>query len=544
MITVLKNPAAHNFSKSPVICELETDNNLVSGNFGDKAKFIFYVPPNPVDHDVIAIVTGVYGGFLGQNFEFTNGFTFNQVMPLRSVGQTDSEYYDDVLAAIQSIAYFATFYSVSYVGGGGFVFEAVAAGPLYSDQFSGVTGTGFSFTNLINGTDNFLTNVPRPNYKLGIDVYVEKSMGYPINTYDKVYSAEKEPTLNKVIFDISTILNTQLEIYFPTPNQSAPTFCVQTCKHFFVEFREMYGSPIANQVVTATPDSELMFPSAPSSYEGLILKAGLSPKWNRFLPMNQFAGLIWSYPLYLTVRPGPIKIKIKQPEFIYFCFPANCVNPKIKITTFYKDGSPSVSYQSAYTGTMYAGFVGCFPINPAGSGIYYEMLNGEAVRFEAWIVAAADTSIIVSPIVHYIPDYSPLGDDKIFLFENSMGGVDTFRSEGKYEADTTIEKEISSRRYVTTDSAHLGTSTNSENRKTDTLKVFSGWKTKDELDWAEEIFLAKNAVEVIDWVIYMPITVLSTKIRKHDADFSLFRFELEYEYQFKSTVTDRLAAAI
>ena len=59
MITVITNPCAHNFSKSPVICELETDNSIYSGDFGDKAKFVFYITSNPITGDSFRIGTGV-----------------------------------------------------------------------------------------------------------------------------------------------------------------------------------------------------------------------------------------------------------------------------------------------------------------------------------------------------------------------------------------------------------------------------------------------------------------------------------------------------
>jgi hypothetical protein len=542
MITVLTNPCAHNFSKSPVICELETDNAFYSGDFGDKAKFIFYLPPTPTIHSHFKVETGSVSSW----FYFTNGVPSSPYVqiPLRGIGVTDLDYYNDILAIILADSAITTNYNVTYVGGGGFLFEALLPGSTHSNTTSSVGGVDLSFTNLVNGTTNMLTDVPRPNYKIGIDVYVQTERTVPVAVMQKVYSGEKSPFNNKVKFDLQKIVNAYLDYYFPTPNQSISNVALQACKLFQVVIRELYGSPIVEYVPTCAPDPILVAPGSNDLFPKDILKAGFAPRWNKIQPQNQLDAYIWNYPLNLTVRPYVIKIKKEQPEYIFFCFPADCLEPVVKLTSYFEDGTNAVTYQYKFTGTMYKGFVGCFPIKPSGSTIMTNMAAGNAIKFTAQIVADADHATGISPLVTYIPDYNPLGDDRIFLFSNSMGGCDTFRSEGYYEQDVEIEREVSSRIYYTTDDAHIGDEVTSQSFKTNILKAYSGWKTADEIHALEDLLLAEYKVEIFEYTQYMPITIVSKKYRKHKTNEFLKAIEIEYYHQIKSPVTDRLAAAL
>lgn len=542
MLTVITNPSDHNFSRSPVICEIETDNMLVSGDFGDKAKFVFYIPPNPIEGNEFKVANNEPIGLWLIFTAFTNPVKWT--IPLRIAGATDFQFYTAVLARINLSTTIFARYVVTYIGSGGFLFESILPGNIYSALGCAVSGTGFSFTNLLNGTTNMLTNVPRPNYKIGIDVYVERAIGWPTNVMDKIYSADKEPLNSKVKFDLSKIIDTQLEYYFPLEQQSFSNICRQTSKHFQVVMREIYGSPAIEHVTSATPNTALASPGLPITFEAFILKAGLSPKWSRVLPSNQLDAYVWSYPLLLSVFSIHKKIKFRQPEYIYYCFAATCINPVLKVTTYYADGSTVDAYQSLFSGTMYKGFVGCFPVNFDSSVLYNEMLTGNAVKFTVGICSNLDHSILIAGGGTYIPDYTEIGDDKIFLFTNSMSGVDTFRTEGNYIKDIEFQNENSSRLYYTSDLPHLGTEVNTQQQKTNTFKAYSGWVTEDVLICMEEFFLSKYKVEVEDFIFYSPITITSKKINVHETNEFLFRFEFEYYHQYKSSVTDKLSAGL
>lgn len=541
MITVITNPSDHNFSRSPVICELETDNMFTSGDFGLHAQFVFYIPTNPANND--EFVVREFGG-ASQTFVFTNGVNpLKWTIPLRSIGQTDTQYYNIILGRLVLSSMF-TDYDITYIGGGGFKFIARLPGNTYSDGGCGINvGSGYSFNNLVNGTNNFLTNVPRPNYKLAVDLWVERTSSFPSGPFDLVYSSEKEPVNNRFRIDLSRMLDIQLEYYFPAANLNIGVHCNQTCKRFYVVLRELYGNPATNQVTYAQPNSALAAPGQPITFSAHILKSGLAPRWNKIQPIQQLSAYVWSYPLNLTTK-NTRRIKLYQPEFLFFCFSSHVIYPKLRITTFYANGTTNVAYQSLFNGAMREGFVGCFPVTPAGSIPFYEMLNGDAVKFEAVVVESSNPTVPVSQPMTYIPDYADLGQNRIFLFTNSMGGVDTFRTEGSYEHDVEFESVVSSRNYFTSDPGHLGSTVESGQFKTDKFNAYSGWMSKEDANWLEDFFLAKYKVEVIDQILYVPIRILSKGYRRHESDENLFRVEFQYMHQQTSPVTDRLAAAL
>lgn len=540
MLTVITNPSDHNFSRSPVICEIETDNYIQNENLGLHALGIFSITGSGLVGYYIKIISAA----ITLQLDFINSIV-PTVGKIRVKVPADSfpTYWNKVLSDIQLNTGLTALYTVTQDGLGGFFFLAILPGNTYSLTASFINGLGLYYYDNTIGTDDIVIG-PRVNYKIGIDVYVERAMGFPTNVLDKICSFEKEPINNIVKMDLSKFIDTQLDYYFPTPNQSASNHCRQTSKHFYVGLREIYGSPAVEHVTAAAPDIALASPGLPITFEAFILKAGFSPRWSRIQSKLQLAAYLWSYPLTLTVFPSTKKIKLFQPEYLFYCFAANCGNPILKVTTYYADGTTVDAYQSLYSGTMYKGFVGCFPVNFSGSIIYYEMLNGDAVKFTVDLYSDLDHSTLIVGGGTYIPDYNAMGDDKIFMFTNSMSGVDTFRSEGSFTKDTEFSNETSTRIYYSTDLPHLGTEDNSQHLKTNIYKAYSGWLTKDEIVCMEELFLAKYKVEVEDLIYHHPITITSKKITPHETNEFLFKIEFEYYHQYKSQVTDTLKAAL
>lgn len=549
-LTIIKNPSHYNFSKSPVMCEIETDNMLISGNFGDKARFIFYVPANPIDLDIIVLSTNYIGLIV---FRFTNGTPAPSEwgINLRGGGQTLSSYYNYVLARLQANTSAASRYSITHIGNGGFLFEALNGGVQDSNLSSLVVGTDFLFINLKDGTDNYLTDQPRENYQIVIEIKQETISTFPLSlpAFKTVYTAQKEPYNNRVKFDLSKLLNVGLSYYFPTPNLAAITLCDQVCKKFFVSIKEFYGTPAVEHATTITPTGGLQT-GTQDTLPAFLLKAGLSPKWTKYYVENlQILNYIWSNPFFLTTQSSFKKIKINQPEYLYFllyddydsAFPQDL---RLKIVTHLDDGTQLSVIALFYNLPFYKGQTFCFPINPSGGEIYIKMLTYDNISKFVVSIVCSHPAATVSPEFTYIPNYDPIGEDRIFLYTNSLGGVDTWRSEGNYENDINFENEVFNRIYFTDDAPHLGMNSQTQTYKQDTFKVFSGWKTQDEIDGFEELFLADYKVELLNTLIYMPIIITSKKYRRHKTNENLKGIEIEYYHQFKSPVTDKLAAPL
>lgn len=543
MLTVIQNPSDCNFTRSPITCEIETDNMFVSGDFGDKAKGVFYIPITPAAGNHFDLV---WSGGTTYTFTFVTGAAGANQISTNPGGLTDSQYYGQVLTDIITNSSILTNYSVTYVGSGGFQFEAINPGPSYTMSTSTTTGTGLSFTNIINGTTNYLSNVPRPNYKIGIDLLVERSATSGV--FDVKFSSDKEPVNNRVRFDLAPVLNVFLQHYFPDPLLAVGTLCDQTSKRFFVKFKEFYGTPAVEQIITVVPPGAVQ--SAPAdmySFIAYCLKAGFSPKWARIQPINQLDAYIWNYPLFLTTQPRTKTIKVFQREYLYYNLPADYADAEIKVRLkkIQSNGSFTYHYYSEYTGTKSKGFTICFPISPDGGVIANDFASGTAVKYEVDLVGSNDLATPISGNFIYIPDRNPLGDDKMFLFKNSYGGVDTFRSEGGYLQQPEFDKEVSSRMRFIDDKFEQGENVTSQHSKKDTIKVYSGYKKKEDLSWLEDLFLSETVVEWdIESFHWIPIILTTKSFTQHKTNEHLWRAEIEYYRLLSSNVTDRLPAAL
>jgi hypothetical protein len=536
MLTVIKNPSDYNFSKSPVICEVETDNYLTSGDFGDKAKLVFYVPPNPVDGNEFKIDTGVISLW----YYFTNGINpLKWVVPLRAGGLTDAEYYQIVLTNLQANPGIGTYYTITYVGSGGFLFEAVAPGNTYSNVGSTVNGTGFSFTNLKNGTSNFLTNVPRPNYKLAIDLYIETAINTGVWKF--LLQASKEPINNRVKFNLSDHLNSHLNVKFPSSYMGGtPFLCSETCKRFFVIYKEIYGEPPVNQTFTIGP-SGAMDPDNPThSYISYILKAAFSQINNRILPSNQLSNYVWGNPSFLSTYPKERDVRIQQPEYLYMCLDRTYIQLRLKLETTLEDGTIVTDLLPAVPINYAKGSVICFPVNYSGSAMYNKLNAGTATKFSVYAIENADPDTPVSDIIIYYPKYETLKEQKVILYDNSLGGVDTFVFKN-HEFTSEFDSEYSSRFYYTDDATNLGEEIQTNVSKKDVVKVYSGFLSQDKMAALDDFFLSKHKV-LYDFNknLFIPIKVKSAKVSKHKSNRNLNYCEFEYVHSYENKAGESL----
>lgn len=545
-LTIIKNPSHYNFSKSPVMCEIETDNYDDVGNFGNKAFALFFTSSFVLGNYFKIVSTALTIQLDAIN---TTTPTVGKIR-VKDGGDTLTTFWNKVLADILLNTSITALYNVTQDGLGGFLFNAINPGPQYSLNASIANTTTGNFFNYVDGTDDIHTG-HKPNYRIRLEIKQEDTATFPLSlpAFKTIYTAQKEPYNNRVKFDLSKFLNVGLGYYFPTPNLAAITLCNQVCKKFFVSIKEFYGTPAVEHATTITPSGGLQS-GTQDTLPAFLLKAGLSPKWTKYYVENlQVLNYIWSNPFFLTTQSSFKKIKINQPEYLYFllyddydsAFPQDL---RLKIVTHLDDGTQLSVIALLYNLPFYKGQTFCFPINPSGGEIWSKMLTYDNISKFVVSIISTHPSAAISPEFTYIPNYDPIGEDRIFLYTNSLGGVDTWRSEGNYENDINFENEVFNRIYFTDDSKYLGMNSQTQTYKQDTFKVFSGWKTQDEIDGFEELFLADYKVEVLNTLIYMPITITTKRYRRHKTNENLKGIEIEYYHQFKSPVTDKLAAPL
>jgi len=543
MLTVLKNPSDHNFSKSPVICEIETDNMYTAPVSGVKAKGAYSFTVGVAIGAFIEIITPTTTLHL-DFISYTNPPTVGKLRT-RDPADSFTDYWDKIESDMLLNSYISSNYTITQDGLGLFTLDAINAGLQYSLHDCVYNGLGINFFNYFSGSDDIPALI-KSNYEVNVELFVETEKDS--STFESIVLVKKQPyTTGKVRFDLSKYIDACLDYYFPSPNLNIPTFCKQTSKSLFIQIKEYFGIPPVLQTVTIAP-APIIEVDGFSTKKGYILKAGFAPRWNKRQPENQLSGYLWSYLLFLTVRPLKKTIKRHQPEYLYFCLPADVPTNdlQIKVVKKYNNGTADVTqYGPVTTFDCTKGSVLCFPINYSSSTIDLNfLLTNKAYKVQVSIVSATDQATNISIVTEYLLDYEPIGEDRVFLFSNSMSGVDTLRTYGSYENTPEFERNVSTRIYDVSDDSHLGSNTEVNTYKKETFTTFTGWLTPDELACLEEFFLAKYKVEVIDILTYQPITITSTKYRKHLTNQNLYGIEIEYYHSLKSMVTERLAASL
>jgi len=541
-LTIELNPTKYNLSKSPVMCEISTDDMYTDLVPGTKALGAYTFSVGVAIGNFIEIITTTTTLHL-DFISYTNPPTVGK---LRTRDPSDSfnDYWDKIESDLLLNSYISTNYTVTQDGLGKFDLEAINTGKQYSLENCVFNGTGINFFNYFYGTDDIVP-VIKPNYEIHAEVFCQDVKN---GSYSSIFTVKKQPyTTGKVRFNLEKIIDSCLDYYFPTPNQSAANLCDQVAKEFYIKIYEYFGSPPTMQTVVINPSLEMEVDGV-STKPGYILKAGFSPINNKYQPSQQLSAYYWSYPLYLSTRSYERKIKKGQPDYLFFCLPADvpAEDLELKYITKYKDDTADlIQYSTSYTGACTKGSVICFPVNPSGGiiDVLLNSLNSNIREVQVTIVSATDTATDISPAMVYTLDFELLGENRIFLYTNSAGGADVFVTKGEYEKNVQFERETTGRIYETSDAWHLGSET-SQNLKQDLMTASSGWLTKDELEELEDLFLAKYKVEVTSVTSYKPITITSTKYKKHKTNQNLFGVDIEYYYQLKSPVTDHLTAAL
>jgi hypothetical protein len=544
MLTVTENPSDYNFSKSPVICEIETDNMYTSPVSGVKAKAAYTFSVGVAVGAFIEIITTTTTLHL-DFIAYTNPPTVGKLRQ-KDPGDSFTDYWDKIESDMLLNSYISSNYTITQDGLGAFTLDAINTGLQYSLHNCVYNGLGINFFNYFSGSDDIPAMI-KPNYEIRVELFIEtlKNSG----VYESVLLVKKQPySTQKVKFDLQKYVDACLDYYFPEPNLSLIKLCEESGKQFFIQIKEYFGTPATAQLVTINP-SLIMEVDGYSTKKGDIIKAGFSPRWNKVQPKNQLSAYIWNYPLYLTTREYRKTIKKRQPEYLYFCLAADVPTNdlQLKFVKKYNDGtSDLIQYSAKYTGACNKGSVICFPVNPSGGVVdsTFTLANTAAYKIIVSIVSETDQATNISPDYEYILDYNPIGEDRIFLFTNSMSGVDTLRTTGNYEQIAEFARDVSSRIYWTTDKHHLGTNSESNTYKKETFTAFTGWLSADDLKWVDELFLAKYKVEVIDAITYAPITITSAKFKKHATNQNLYGLDIEYYHQLTSNVTDNLTASI
>lgn len=198
----------------------------------------------------------------------------------------------------------------------------------------------------------------------------------------------------------------------------------------------------------------------------------------------------WLKNNWLTWQPQVKSVGYSQPEWLSYYAQENC-NVKVK---FYMTDKTTYVYSLASLSANK-----CYSINTQFERIMGLHEGSKQGYFDIWVQDSE--GVVLSYIQRYIYKESEDNDD-IFLFENSLGGIDSASLSGA--SVFAPEAEHSSALY-NEESEQLEGIVNRYYQKS------SGWKSKIEAAWLWEIFRAKRAYK-LDGAVIRKITIKDSSI--------------------------------
>ena len=126
-------------------------------------------------------------------------------------------------------------------------------------------------------------------------------------------------------------------------------------------------------------------------------------------------------------------------------------------------------------------------------------------------------------------------DEHYLFFTQSLGGFDTVCLTGVLDEAIETEKDLVQTTRLFDTPVVTGESSEIGHQKSDKYKVNTGWISKAQVDWLEDVFLAEHKVVDKDGM-FIPIIITTSALKKHDSNSTLFFYEFEYQLAYKNNV--------
>lgn len=483
-ITVNSEPGTHAPVRNPVGVELETDNLVTTA--GVKESHQMSITASPAANDVLTFAWN------GNSVAFTaKASPDNSGTQIQTQGaETLKEWVDTYLIPgmrqnytlnedfdIERTNDVATPVEVRV--------RAKLTGATYNLTITQTTGfVGFTLSELANG----VTEVQRTDFEILLDVYMEDD--YASGTYIRLDQKEATPDSDYIaIFRLEETLKPYLSHDKPSFNQATITRCSNIMKRYYYRYAEAFGEP---QVV-----QKLSNPTLTTKH---VILAGYGYKdfpASTFVA-NHITGNAGKK--FLTTQPRTKTITTTQQEYLYLYNTATSGTMTIKLKVYYTDGTSSALTDKT---TASAGYnqVYIFPVGYAQLAVA-AVDSTKTVKYYEVYVYDVDHS---SETFTYYVDHKRYRLSRYFLFLNSLGGMDTLWCSGQEEEigmEVSMEEArlVEEYNYAATD-AQI-TAYNAEFR--DTVKVHTGWKTKEYIDHLRDLLISE-AIYEIGSAAYIPV---------------------------------------
>lgn len=357
-----------------------------------------------------------------------------------------------------------------------------------------------------------------------IQLKVEVSASNTDSTYTEVATKTQELINGSADFYIQELVNPYLEYYIPIFSLVTAFQVLSSYKMVRLSLYERFGSPLENY-------SELPVDSF------YVLKAGW-PKIDFQNIDRSVYGAIEGYydynKLFLTRAPRTKKTTVNCKEYLFFLFynPATDFAIRLKVVATYEGNNIVTSY--VFSRTPEEKSIYCYPVNSSLLGI---ALTSGSNKLLKYTVNLDQNGTEVSEIFTYKYDYDSYIAENMYLFTNSDSGVDTFRFTGKLEESTDFDFESARKLLNYPYDITKGEYFDNKIFKIKKFKQSSGFITKEESKWLDELLLAERKF-FIGESSNIPIVITSKTKPVYSSQQNLYSFDFEYFVAFEDVVVD------
>lgn len=321
---------------------------------------------------------------------------------------------------------------------------------------------------------------------------------------------------NQAYINISRFFDLDIDLPELTEFQNRVTVeCSESHKLFRCIFNEYLND-------IETPDNSLLFSND-------AIKGGVETIRSRSFSLhNEYL----VSPRFFTQQPiGKKEITREQPEFMYFflnILESQSVNLTVTISVTFSDSTGN-SYTDTGNRTFDRGFY------RIGAG--FQQLNlsqyedgDKQVTGYLFRVVNSDTNVELGEMNYVVNRDTFDWEQRYFIFENNLGGLDTLRTDGKGAENIEIKRRLL--RKVETPFLNASAHTHSvQNTYQSTRKVSTGWIDGDAREWLKTLFISPNVwLYLPDTNEMIPVTIGDRSAVIHQDDDSLQDISFTYNF--------------
>lgn len=384
-------------------------------------------------------------------------------------------------------------------------------------------GTDYSFTVASSVTNCTPTNTAgtdrttEDNFSIALDIYVYNGSTPELKASRTIVPGDDQHAL----FYYQDVLLPHLAWDVPAFNMAAPIIDTSVILKYELRIAELYGTPAVHKSVSV------------QAYKYAML-AGLDfIDWpNGAYLTSGFLKYITAQDKFLSWQPIVKRTTPTSHEYLTYIIDAASITSLIlKGTCHYSDGTTETQTIFTQAGTaryeVYRFPAGYNQVNIPG---IFTIPVGESVtKYDLWLTNQSGTTI--TEVRTFIVDALYYRNKKQFIYQNSLGGIDTLNCTGEREYTIEVERQLA--RKILPDSWSLtafdgkGSIENFRTFATETYRIFTGPVYRlSEIKALREFILSPKVLEVGSHY-YLPVTINNSTVKLYKTSDDMYGIEFE-----------------